>query len=69
LLVAASGNAGAKSQPLYPAANPNVIAVSGIDEQEKLFAASNGGNCCYGRRRYPLPPFRIPGGGKSCGSR
>jgi len=44
LLVAAAGNAGAKSPPLYPAANPNVIAVSGIDAQEKLFAASNRGN-------------------------
>src|SRR5437660_8704683 len=41
LMVAAAGNAGAKSPPLYPAANPNVIAVSGTDAQEKLFAASN----------------------------
>ena len=44
LLVAAAGNAGAKSAPLYPAANPNVIAVSGTDAQERLFAASNRGN-------------------------
>ena len=44
ILVAASGNAGAKSPPLYPAANPNVIAVSGTDAKEKLFAASNRGN-------------------------
>jgi hypothetical protein len=44
LLVAAAGNAGAKSPPLYPAANPNVIAVSGTDAQEKLFAASNRGS-------------------------
>jgi len=44
LMVAAAGNAGAKSPPLYPAANPNVIAVSGTDAQEKLFAASNRGN-------------------------
>ena len=43
-MVAAAGNAGAKSPPLYPAANPNVIAVSGTDAQEKLFAASNRGN-------------------------
>ena len=35
---------GAKSPPLYPAANPNVIAVSGTDAQEKLFTASNRGN-------------------------
>ena len=35
LLVAAAGNAGAKSPPLYPAANPNVIAVSGTDAQEQ----------------------------------
>jgi subtilisin family serine protease len=44
LMVAAAGNAGAKSPPLYPAANPNVIAVSGTDAQDKLFAASNRGN-------------------------
>jgi subtilisin family serine protease len=44
LLIAAAGNAGAKSPPLYPAANPNVIAVSGTDAQDKLFAASNRGN-------------------------
>lgn len=44
LLVAAAGNAGAKSPPLYPAANPNVIAVSGTDAQDKLFPASNRGN-------------------------
>jgi len=44
VLVAAAGNAGAKSPPLYPAANPNVIAVSGTDAQEKLFSASNRGN-------------------------
>ena len=44
LMVAAAGNAGAKSPPLYPAANPNVIAVSGTDAQDKLFAASNRGD-------------------------
>ena len=44
VLVAAAGNGGAKSPPLYPAANPNVIAVSGTDAKEKLFAPSNRGN-------------------------
>jgi len=44
LMIAASGNAGAKSPPLYPAANPNVIAVSATDAQDKLFTASNRGN-------------------------
>jgi len=43
LMVAASGNAGPKSPPLYPAANANVIAVSATDAQDKLFAASNRG--------------------------
>jgi Subtilase family len=43
VLVAASGNAGPKSPPLYPAANANVIAVSATDAQDKLFAASNRG--------------------------
>jgi subtilisin family serine protease len=43
VLVAASGNAGPKSPPLYPAANPNVIAVSATDAHDRLFAASNRG--------------------------
>ncbi|MES2195671.1 MAG: S8 family serine peptidase [Pseudomonadota bacterium] len=43
VMVAASGNAGAKSPPLYPAANANVIAVSATDASDRLFAASNRG--------------------------
>lgn len=43
VLVAAAGNGGAKSAPLYPAADPNVIAVSATDSSDKLFAASNRG--------------------------
>jgi hypothetical protein len=43
VMVAAAGNAGPKSAPLYPAANANVIAVSATDAQDKLFAASNRG--------------------------
>jgi subtilisin family serine protease len=44
VLVAAAGNAGAKSPPLYPAANANVIAVSATDAQDRLFTASNRGS-------------------------
>jgi len=44
VMVAAAGNAGAKSPPLYPAANASVIAVSATDAQDKLFAASNRGS-------------------------
>jgi hypothetical protein len=43
VLIAASGNAGPKSPPLYPAANPNVIAVSATDAHDRLFPASNRG--------------------------
>lgn len=43
-LIAASGNAGPKSPPLYPAADPNVIAVTATDAEDKLFQASNRGN-------------------------
>ncbi len=43
VMVAAAGNAGPKSPPLYPAADTNVIAVSATDAQDKLFAASNRG--------------------------
>ena len=44
LMVAAAGNGGPKSPPLYPAANPNVMAVSATDAQDRLFAASNRGS-------------------------
>ncbi len=44
VLVAAAGNAGPKSPPLYPAANPNVIAVSATDAHDRLFPASNRGS-------------------------
>jgi subtilisin family serine protease len=37
VLIAAAGNLGPKSPPLYPAANPNVIAVTATDENDKLF--------------------------------
>ncbi|SDS59948.1 S8 family serine peptidase [Bradyrhizobium canariense] len=43
VMVAAAGNAGPKSPPLYPAANADVIAVSATDAQDKLFSASNRG--------------------------
>jgi Subtilase family len=38
VLIAASGNLGPKSPPLYPAADPNVIAVTATDENDHLFA-------------------------------
>jgi hypothetical protein len=44
VMVAAAGNSGAKSPPLYPAANANVIAVSATDAQDRLFSASNRGS-------------------------
>jgi hypothetical protein len=44
VLIAAAGNAGPKSEPLYPAADPNVIAVSATDAEDKLFIAANRGN-------------------------
>jgi subtilisin family serine protease len=43
VLVAAAGNAGSKSPPLYPAADSDVIAVSATDASDKLFAPSNRG--------------------------
>ncbi len=43
ILIAAAGNAGPKSPPLFPAADSNVIAVTATDIQDKLFGASNRG--------------------------
>ncbi len=44
VLVAAAGNAGPKSPPLYPAADPNVIAVTATDADDRLFPQSNRGH-------------------------
>ncbi len=44
VLVAAAGNAGPKSPPLYPAADANVIAVSATDAEDRLLAQSNRGS-------------------------
>jgi len=43
ILVAAAGNSGPKSSPLYPAADPNVIAVTATDADDKLFPQANRG--------------------------
>ena len=43
VLIAAAGNAGIKSPPLFPAADRNVIAVSATDQSDRLFSASNRG--------------------------
>jgi hypothetical protein len=43
VLIAAAGNAGPKSEPLYPAAYPNVIAVTATDSDDKLYAGANRG--------------------------
>jgi subtilisin family serine protease len=43
VLVAAAGNAGPKSPPLYPAADPNVIAVTATDADDRLFDGANRG--------------------------
>ncbi len=44
ILVAAAGNAGPKSPPLYPAADPNVIAVTATDADDRLFPQANRGS-------------------------
>ena len=43
VLVAASGNFGPKSGPQYPAADPNVIAVSATDANDRMFKAASVG--------------------------
>ncbi len=41
--VAAAGNAGPTSAPLFPASDPNVIAVTALDAEDKVFAMANRG--------------------------
>lgn len=43
VLIAAAGNAGPRSRPLYPGADPNVIAVTATDVDDKVFANANRG--------------------------
>jgi subtilisin family serine protease len=42
-LIAAAGNAGSKSPPLYPAADAEVIAVTATDSEDRLFDRANRG--------------------------
>ena len=44
MLIAAAGNAGPKSPPLFPGADPDVLAVTATDAADKIFAASNRGS-------------------------
>jgi subtilisin family serine protease len=44
VLIAAAGNAGPNSPPLYPGADPNVIAVTATDSRDAIFAGANRGN-------------------------
>ena len=43
VLIAAVGNAGPKSPPLYPAADPRVIGVTAVDENDQLYNGANVG--------------------------
>jgi subtilisin family serine protease len=44
ILIAAAGNAGPRSPPLYPAADRHVIAVTATDADDQLFSGANRGN-------------------------
>jgi hypothetical protein len=44
VLIAAAGNAGPNSPPLFPAADPSVIAVTATNSEDGLFAGANRGN-------------------------
>jgi subtilisin family serine protease len=43
ILIAAAGNAGPKSPPLFPAADKNVIGVSATDQDDKTYKGANRG--------------------------
>lgn len=44
VLVAAGGNAGPQAAPLYPAADPDVIAVTATDDRDGLYKMANHGD-------------------------
>jgi hypothetical protein len=65
-----AGNAGPNSPPLYPGADPNVIAVTATDMDDKLFSGANWGRymtSALARSQSPQPDVRrlerIPGFG------
>ena len=43
LVIAAAGNNGPKSPPAYPGADPNVLAVTAVDEKDELLSVANQG--------------------------
>jgi len=43
VLIAAAGNGGPKSAPLYPAADADVVAVTATDDRDGVFAMANRG--------------------------
>ncbi len=43
VLIAAAGNAGPQAEPAYPAADPNVIAVTATDSDDHIFKMANRG--------------------------
>ena len=44
IFIAAAGNNGPKGAPVYPAAYPEVIAVTATDEKDKLYGKANRGD-------------------------
>jgi subtilisin family serine protease len=44
VLIAAAGNMGPQSPPLYPAADENVIAVTAVDDKDKVLPQANQGS-------------------------
>jgi subtilisin family serine protease len=47
IFVAAAGNNGPKAGPAYPAAYPNVIAVTATDEKDRLYGKANRGEYIF----------------------
>jgi subtilisin family serine protease len=44
VVIAAAGNGGPSAPPVYPAAYPGVIAVTAVDEADRLYEFANRGN-------------------------
>ncbi len=63
VLVAAAGNAGPSSPPLYPAAEPNVIAVTATDAKDQLYEQANRGSHIAVAAPGVNITLAVPGGG------
>ena len=63
VIIAAVGNGGAASSPLYPAAYPGVVAVTAVDQEQHVYLRANrGSHVAFSAPGVDIPVARAGGG-------